>query len=105
MKLQQVLLYAESSMALWSKGVPVGSPTRFELKCPKRARFERFLQCSRASVKKHVSCPQPAGLSLKLQEKSKFMMKPQQILLFRRRAPGLCGPNGFKLEAPGKKAN
>jgi hypothetical protein len=28
-----------------------GSPTRFELKCSKRARFEGFLQCSRASVK------------------------------------------------------
>jgi hypothetical protein len=33
------------------------------------------------------------------------MMKLQQILLFRWRAPGLCGPKGFKLEAPGKKEN
>jgi len=31
------------------------------------------------------------------------MMKLQQILLFRWRAPGLCGPKGFKLEAPGKR--
>jgi hypothetical protein len=66
MKLQQVFLF--SQRAPWLCG-PKGSPTRFELKCSKRARFERFLQCSRASVKKHVSSPQPAGLSLKLQEK------------------------------------
>jgi hypothetical protein len=42
---------------------------------------------------------------LKLQEKGKLMMKLQQIFLFRWGAPGLCGTNGFKLEAPGKKAN
>jgi hypothetical protein len=31
------------------------------------------------------------------------MMKPQQILLFKWRAPGLCGPKGFNLEAPWKR--
>jgi hypothetical protein len=33
-------------------------------------------------------------------KKGTLMMKLQQILLFRSRAPGLCGPKGFKLEAP-----
>jgi len=30
-------------------------------------------------------------------------MKLQQILLVWWRTPGLCGPKGFKLEAPGKR--
>jgi len=34
-------------------------------------------------------------LSFKLQEKRKLKMKLQQVLLFRRRAPRLCGPKGF----------
>jgi len=66
-------------------------------------RFESFF--SRTSVEKQISSPQAAGLSLKLQQNWQIQDEAPADLVFRWIAPGLCGPKGFKLEAPGKKAN